>query len=156
MALLTRSKIAGTAAALAAAAGTMVAGAGAANALPSSLVGINCMGISPNIVDVPYSNQVIVSYIRDVSGLPTFTVHSGASIWGYQTHPTLTWTNLATGASGSLTGHTNISSMFGTGGTVYFADVPTGTGPVRLDLSIVNTGLVPVPPVNCSGTTDIL
>ncbi|MFC4126275.1 hypothetical protein [Nocardia rhizosphaerae] len=150
-----RAKVAGIAAGVAVAAGTMVAGAGTANALPSYLVGIDCMGISPNIVDVPYSNQVIVSYLYDRSGLPTFTVHSGASIWGYQSSPTLTWTNLATGASGSLTGHTNISSMFGTGGTVYFTDVPTGAGPVRIDLSVVNTGLVPVPPVTCSGTTDI-
>ncbi|MEU5410029.1 hypothetical protein [Nocardia asteroides] len=155
MTMRVKSMLAGLAAG-AVAMGTMVAGAGTASALPSSLVGINCMGLSPNIVDVPYSNQVIVSYLRDQSGLPSFTVHSGASIWGYQTHPTLTWTNLATGASGSLTGHTNISSIFGTGGTVYFTDVPTGTGPVRVDLSIVNTGLVPVPAVTCSGTTDIV
>ncbi|MFJ2838300.1 MULTISPECIES: hypothetical protein [Nocardia] len=156
MTMRVRSTIAGLAAGAAVVAGTMVAGAGAANALPSSLVGINCLGLSPNIVDVPYSNQVIVSYLYDQSGLPSFTVHSGASIWGYQTHPTLTWTNLATGASGSLTGHTNISSFFGTGGTVYFTDVPTGTGPVRIDLSVVNTGPVPVPVVTCSGTTDIV
>ncbi|MBF6483425.1 hypothetical protein IU431_04560 [Nocardia otitidiscaviarum] len=130
-------------------------GAGSAAAdLPSSQVDMRCVGISPNIVDLPYSSQVIVSYLYDESGFPYITVHTGASLWGYHTTATLRWTNLATDASGTVTGDSPVSSFFGTGGTVYFRE-PTGPGPVRLDLTVVNSGLVPVPPVNCSGTIDI-
>ncbi|MCU1642048.1 MAG: hypothetical protein JWN03_2323 [Nocardia sp.] len=152
-----RFLIAGLALGATAVAGSMVMGMGTASAVDSALVPMSsCVGLSPNIVDVPYSNQVIVSQYGLPPGVAGFTVHTGASIWGgYGTSPTLTWTNLATGASGSVSGFSPMSSMFGSGSTVYFNNVPTGSGPVRIDLSVVNSGLVPVPAVACSGTIDL-
>lgn len=150
-----KSAVTGFAVGVTALAGTVLMGAGTASA-ESALVDMSCIGLSPNIVDVPYSAQVIMSRYDQPSGVATFTVHTGASIWGgYGTAPTLTWTNVATGASGSVTGFSPMSSMFGTGSTVYFSNLPTGTGNVRIDLSVVNTGLVPVPVVNCGGNIDI-
>ncbi|MRH88202.1 hypothetical protein GFY24_12240 [Nocardia sp. SYP-A9097] len=141
---------------VAALAGMVSLGAGTASAADSALVNMSCIGLSPNVVDVPYSAQVIMSQYGLPPGVASFTVHTGASIWGgYGTTPTLTWTNTATGASGSVTGFSPMSSMFGSGSTVYFMNLPTGSGNVRIDLSVVNTGLIPVPPVNCSGNIDL-
>lgn len=127
-------------------------GAGTASA-EARQVDMSCVGLSPNIVDLPYSVQVIVNpdATGDTYGPTTFTVHAGASLWGYGTHPTLNWTNLATGASGSVTGHGQVSSIFGSGSTFYFSHIPTGTGPLRVDLSVTNTGFYPIPAINCSG-----
>lgn len=128
---------------------------GTASAYWSTLVDIRCAGLSPNIVDIPFSAQVVANEPYGQPGA-SFTVHTGASVWGgYTMNPTLTWTNLATGASGTVSGSAPVSSLFGTGGTVYFNALPTGSGPVRVDVTIVNRGLAPVPPVNCSGTVQV-
>ncbi|NEW38530.1 hypothetical protein GV794_27085 [Nocardia cyriacigeorgica] len=101
---------------------------------------------------MPYSSSIYASGSSDRPGLAHLQVNTGGSIWGYDTHPTVNWTNLNTGASGSVTGHGRVS--LGDQTSVWF-DIPTGAGQVRIDLSVVNTGFVPVPPVTCSGTTHV-
>ncbi|WP_051132770.1 hypothetical protein [Nocardia paucivorans] len=149
----TRRVLAGTAAVAA----LMFGAPGTASAADfSAVVDMQCVGLSPNIVDVPYSGRVYVGQYSGRPGWTSLSVHTGASIWGnYTTHPTLTWTNLATGVSGTASGSVPVSSMFGTGGQVAFDAWDLGPGPVRFDLSVVNSGLVPVPAVNCSGVLDI-
>ncbi|PXX65343.1 hypothetical protein DFR70_104406 [Nocardia tenerifensis] len=121
-----------------------------------SAVVMNCSGVSPNVVDVPYSAQVYVGQYGGDPGWTGITVHTGASIWGgYTSRPTLTWTNLATGVTGTATGQYPVSSFFGTGGQANFNARDIGGGPVRFDLTAVNTGLFPVPPVTCSAVIDI-
>ncbi|MGV9415075.1 hypothetical protein ACWDOP_34680 [Nocardia sp. NPDC003693] len=149
-----KSLIAGVAVAASALAGTVVAGAGDASAAVGKLVDMSCVGLSPNVIDMPYSAQVIVDPTYDApAGTASFTIRGNSSLWGYGTHPTLTWTNLATGASGSLTGHGQ--ATLGNGSTVYFSHIPTGTGPLRVDLSVTNTGWFPIPAINCSGTSSL-
>uniref|UniRef100_UPI00068879F9 hypothetical protein n=1 Tax=Nocardia brevicatena TaxID=37327 RepID=UPI00068879F9 len=122
----------------------------------SAVVDMQCVGPSPNIVDVPYSGRVYVGQYSGRPGWTGLTVHTGSSIWGnYTTHPTLTWTNLNSNASGTASGSAPMPSMFGTGAQVSFDAWNIGPGPVRFDLSVVNSGLVPVPVVNCSGVLDI-
>ncbi|WP_194813771.1 hypothetical protein [Nocardia sp. XZ_19_385] len=138
------------------AAGTLssVTTASAANYGGPIEIGMRCVGLSPNIVDLPYSGTLHGTHGGDLwSGRPAVAVNMGGSIWGYGTHPTLTWTNLATGASGTVTAHGQAGPFFPT--DTSFGQLPTGTGPVRFDLSVVNTGLVPVPAITCSGTTEI-
>ncbi|MBU3060274.1 hypothetical protein KO481_01880 [Nocardia sp. NEAU-G5] len=136
-------------------AGTALSGAGTANAAEywGGPVDIHCSGLSPNIVDFPYTSTIYWSGGSARPGVASFTVNPGISVWGYGTHPTLTWTNLATRASGTVTGYGRVSLGDPTG--VYFANIATGPGPVRLDLSVVNTGPAPLPPAICSGTINI-
>lgn len=122
----------------------------------SAVVDMQCVGLSPNIVDVPYSGRVYVGQYSGRPGWTSLTVHTGSSIWGnYTTHPTLTWTNLNSNVSGTASGSAPVPSMFGTGAQVNFDAWNIGPGPVRFDLSVVNSGLVPVPVVNCSGVLDV-
>ncbi|MGV9675494.1 hypothetical protein ACWDSJ_09470 [Nocardia sp. NPDC003482] len=133
----------------------MLASQGVAAADFSAVV-MNCSGVGPNVVDVPYSAQVVVGQYSGRPGWTGIAVHSGASVWGgYTSRPTLTWTNLATGVSDTATGQYPVSSVFGTGGQANFDAWNIGGGPVRFDLTAVNTGLFPVPPVTCSAVIDI-
>ncbi|MFI9507058.1 hypothetical protein [Nocardia sp. NPDC052566] len=156
--LLRRKKIAARKAVARIAVATAVAGIAALSATgvaaaDSKLVIQGCSAMSPNVIDTPYSVQVIESQYKQY-GTATFTAHAGGALtWGYDTHVTLNWTNLSTGASGSAVQHSRVN--FYNGSTVAFSDVPTGTGPVRIDLSVTNVGLIPVPPVNCSGTVNV-
>lgn len=123
----------------------------AAPAQGESLLDMHCVGPSPNIIDMPYSAQVLLSQYKQ-PGSATVTVHTGPSIWGYSTRPTLTWTNLNGGRTGTASGNAPVSNLFGEGATVIFYNLPTGAGPIRFDLSVVNAGIVPTPPVTCSST----
>ncbi|MEV0436970.1 hypothetical protein [Nocardia sp. NPDC050413] len=136
--------------------GAMVmSGAGAATAAPSSWEVTICRGVSPNIVDQPYSGQVIGAQPYGAPGVPYFTIHAGGSLWGgYTTTVTLNWTNLTTGASGSETQSGNVGFIIGNGSTLYFRP-PTGTGIVRTDFTVHNSGFVPQV-VTCSGTSEIV
>ncbi|WP_067721428.1 hypothetical protein [Nocardia yamanashiensis] len=135
----------------------LLAGQGTASADFSAEVPMNCVGLSPNIVDVPYSGKVYLGqYNAGRPGWTSVTVHTGASIWGgYTTNPTITWTNLNTGVTGTASGSAPVSSMFGTGAQNNFDAWGIGGGPVRFDLTVVNSGLAPVPAVSCSGTIDV-
>lgn len=148
---------AGLAVGVAALIGTVSAGPGSATAgnYYGGMVDMRCVGPSPQLVDSPYTGTV--QYLqRDArSGFPAFSVNSGSSVWGYGTHPTLHWTNLNTRASGTLAGHGAVSPFFGDSVGVYFPEVRTGAGLVRIDLTVVNTGLAPVPPATCSGIATI-
>ncbi|WP_069159647.1 hypothetical protein [Nocardia altamirensis] len=127
-------------------------GAGTASAADSWIV-TYCRGMSPNVVDVPYSGQIIGAQYNS-PGVPTFTIHAGGSVWGgYGTEVTLNWTNLATGASGSETQRGSVGFVIGNGSTMYFRP-PTGGGPVRTDFTVRNSGLLPQE-VNCSGVSEI-
>ncbi|WP_147403941.1 hypothetical protein [Nocardia panacis] len=134
-------------------AGLGLAGAGVAAADPSGkLVTNGCQGSSPNIIDMPYSGQVIASQYNQ-AGSADISVYGGSSIFGYDTRPTLTWTNLNTGASGSVTGYARVGMPYTA--NVNFPRVPTGSGPVRIDVSVANSGFFPVPAVTCSGVVDL-
>ena len=110
-----------------------------------------CRGVSPDIVDFPYSGQVVGAQYK---GTPYFTIHAGGSIWGgYGTEVTLNWTNLTTGASGSETGSGSVGFVIGNGSTIHF-DPPTGAGTIRTDFVVRNSGLVPQQ-VTCSGISEI-
>ncbi len=140
--------------ALAAAVLTAVAwsSAGTAVADGESRIITYCRGLSPNIVDFPYSGQVIGAQYK---GAPYFTIHAGGSIWGgYGTEVTLNWTNLTTGASGSETRGDSVGFVIGNGSTINFSP-PTGAGTIRTDFVVRNSGLVPQQ-VTCSGTYDIV
>ncbi|MET7771604.1 hypothetical protein [Nocardia sp. NPDC005366] len=134
--------------------GALSMGMGTAAADTVDRADVICWGLSPNIVDLPYAGR-IAAYQRDATpGLPTIEITSAQpSIWGYQTNPTIRWTNLATGASGAASGSNRVG--FGSTNPVFFPDLPTGAGPLRVDLTTVNVGPVPVPAVNCSGVIDI-
>lgn len=136
------------AAATALAAGAALAGTGGAQADTLDWLPPRCIGLSPYIVDMPHVGSVGV-YQRDGrGGRPDIQVgDSQHSFWGYDSHLAVTWTNLNTGASGLLQGSRRVGFY---SQPVTFYDVPTGAGPVRLDLRVTNVGPVPLPPVTCS------
>ncbi|WP_435590406.1 hypothetical protein [Nocardia sp. bgisy118] len=143
------ARVAVAAAALTAAA---LSGAGTASAAEDGIV-TTCRGISPNIVDFPYSGQVVVGQYNS-PGRAYFTIHAGGSVWGgYGTQVTLNWTNLSTGASGSETQGGSVGFVIGNGSTLYFSPY-TGAGRIRTDFTVVNSGFVPQT-VTCSGTAEV-
>lgn len=114
-----------------------------------------CEGLSPHIIDVPHMSDLHVSQEATKPGTVDVSVSSALDIWGYRSHPTITWVNLATGASGTLSGQSYLISIVSALGVSY-KDVPTGSGPVRFDLSVVNNeGIFPVPPITCTGSFDV-
>lgn len=136
---------------------TTVTGAGAASAYGQDARHADiaaCEGLSPHIVDVPYMGDLHVSQDAASQGMVDVSVEPALDLWSYDSHPTITWTNLATGASGVLAGQVSIVSLANSTSASY-EDVPTGSGPVRFDLSVVNSGTFPVPPTTCTGTFDV-
>ncbi len=134
--------------------GAFSAGVGTAGADTVDRADVICWGLSPNIVDLPYAGRIAAYQWDATPGRPTIEITSAQpSIWGYETNPAIRWTNLATGETGEAVG----SGRVGLGSTnpVFFLHLPTGAGPVRVDLTTVNAGPIQVPPVRCSGVIDI-
>ncbi|WP_431958184.1 hypothetical protein [Nocardia lijiangensis] len=126
---------------------------GAGTAVADGGIVTTCRGMSPNIVDFPYSGQVVVGQYNS-PGRAYFTIHSGGSIWGgYGTQVTLNWTNLNTGASGSESQSGTVGFVVGNGSTMHFSP-HTGPGTIRTDFTVVNTGFVPQT-ITCSGTAEV-
>ncbi|MGV9819512.1 hypothetical protein [Nocardia xishanensis] len=147
-----RSKVARAAVAAAAMTAAVLSGAGTASADEGGIV-TTCRGMSPNIVDFPYSGQVVVGQ-HNTPGRAFFTIHAGGSIWGgYGTQVTFNWTNLKTGATGSETQSGSVGFVVGNGSTMYFSP-HTGAGTIRTDFTVVNTGFVPQT-ITCSGTAEV-
>jgi len=133
------------------------AGAGSASAQDPDVFGrtiAKCEGLSPHIIDVPHMDNLRVSQGEVDPGTVNVYVDPSLDIWGYDSHPTITWTNLATGASGVLAGQMATRNLANSKGVSY-KGVPTGSGPVRFDLSMVDNGTFPMPPVTCTGNFDV-
>ena len=120
-----------------------------------------CTGLSPHILDVAHTSDLQVSEDSANPGVVDAYVSTSPDLWGnYRSHPTITWTNLATGISGTLTGKSQVIpseitiAPFAAVGTSY-DNVPTGSGPVHFDLSVVNVGTFPVPAITCNGNFDV-
>lgn len=113
-----------------------------------------CEGLSPHIIDVPYMGDLHVSQDAANPGIVDVSVAPALDLWGYDSHPTITWTNLATGVSGVLAGQSSTVGLANSTSASY-EDVPTGSGLVRFDLSVANVGTFPLPPITCNGTFDV-
>lgn len=114
-----------------------------------------CWGISPNIIDQPYSTArlfvsgagpgKVTAAVRDVS---TFWIFSG----GYESAGRLDWHNLTTNRKGTAFDTAKIGLYVG--GPTF--KLNTGPGRVRVTLSAVNrNALWTIPSTACSGTLTV-
>ncbi|MGW0039209.1 hypothetical protein [Gordonia sp. NPDC003376] len=112
-----------------------------------------CWGVSPNIVDQPYSTaRLFVS--QNGPGRVTAAVRDISSFWGggYESVGRLDWHNLRTGTRGTAVDAAPIRLYVG-GPTFH---LNTGSGPVRVTLSAVNrNALWAIPTTACSGTLHV-
>ncbi|AZG45839.1 hypothetical protein [Gordonia insulae] len=146
-----RTRLGGTLLAVAAAVGLGSIGTGTAAA--ETVVPLErCWGVSPNIVDQPFSTARlfvspegrgrVVARVRDVS---SFWIPTG----GYQSVGRLEWHNLTTGRKGAAVNAASIGLYVG-GPTFH---VNTGPGTVRVTFSAVNrNALWAIPSTTCIGT----
>ncbi|WLP89467.1 hypothetical protein [Gordonia sp. NB41Y] len=151
----TTRRLAGTVAAAITATGllgTGILGTGTASAETVAPLD-RCWGISPNIVDQPYSTaRLFVS--PDGPGRVTAAVRDISSFWrgGYESVGRLDWHNLRTGKRGTAVDAAPIR-LYVNGPTFR---LNTGTGPVRVTLSAVNrNALWSIPTTSCSGTLQV-
>jgi hypothetical protein len=155
MAHRTARFLATTATALGLATGAVgLAGTGAASAetvVPMS----RCWGISPNIVDQPFSTARlfvspsgpgrVTAAVRDVSTPYAYFV-PGAQ---YDSVGRLDWRNVTTGRTGTAFSTARITGYVG--GPTF--DLTTGAGEVRFTFSAVNrNALWSIPTTSCTGT----
>ncbi|MFW0796658.1 hypothetical protein AAFP30_22830 [Gordonia sp. CPCC 205515] len=111
-----------------------------------------CWGISPNIIDQPYSTaRLFVSPTG--RGQVTAAVRDISSFWiptgGYQSTGRLDWHNLSNGRKGTAINTAPIGLYVG--GPTFRLN--TGPGTVRVTLSAVNrNALWSIPTTSCSGT----
>lgn len=111
-----------------------------------------CWGISPNIVDQPFSTARLFVYptgpgrVRaEVNDISTFWTATG----GYESVGRLDWHNLDNGRRGTAVDRAGIGLYVG--GPKF--DLNTGRGNVRVTLSAVNrNALWAIPTTSCSGT----
>ena len=114
-----------------------------------------CWGISPNIVDQPYSTaRLFVS--RTGPGRVTAAVRDISSFWtfsgGYESVGRLDWHNLTNNRKGTAFNTAKIGLYVG--GPTFALD--TGPGKVRVTLSAVNrNALWAIPTTACSGTITV-
>ncbi|MYR06823.1 hypothetical protein GTV32_11140 [Gordonia sp. SID5947] len=111
-----------------------------------------CWGLSPNIVDQPFSTaRLFVS--PNGRGRVTAAVRDISSFWtptgGYQSAGRLDWHNVSTGKKGVAFNTAQIRLFVG--GPTFRLD--TGPGTVRVSFSAVNrNALWAIPSTSCSGT----
>lgn len=99
-----------------------------------------CQGLSPNIVDNPYSGSISLwQFYRNGRGRADIGISASQSIWGYDNVATVRWNNLSTRRSGTLRATLRANGATG-GATKYFFNVYTGSGKVRIDLQPTNRG----------------
>lgn len=149
-----RSAVASAVALTLAAVGVGLVGVGSASAETVAPMS-RCWGISPNIVDQPFSTArlfvsptgpgSVTAAVRDVS-TPYAFFFPGAQ---YDSVGRLDWRNVATGRTGTVFSTARINSYVG-GPT--FA-LTTGAGEVRFTFSAVNrNALWSIPTTSCSGS----
>ncbi|MEO9326769.1 hypothetical protein [Gordonia aurantiaca] len=151
---ITRAVAAATS--LLAAAAVGLAGAGQADASPSREYPLStCVGVSPNIVDVPFlARRAIVSTYDGNAYIATdFPSYFPG---GYQSTARLDWHNPATGKRGSKVSNTRVNPPYQ--GVHYFV-IPLGQigrGRVNVTFGAVNrNALWAIPSTSCSGTINI-
>lgn len=137
-------------------AGIALAGLAAATAVAapaqawsrSQYVAMNCYGVSPNLIDLPYNGGGSVVTSTDTPGVFTFTSNS-RSVFGYTTDAQVEWRNLDNGRTGvHQVGYRH--GMKETDGYQLY-QVNSGPGRVRITISAVNHGLLALPAPVCSG-----
>lgn len=132
---------------------TIVA-AGSATAAPSKQiaptqsVAEHCLGLSPNVVDLPFYGDLVVRQYE--TGVAT-VVWANVSAWTYRTRGTVFWTNLHSKRSGVV----QVDYVTTLGGGVAQTDVRTGPGPVRFTTTAINHGLLTLPGPRCTGVATV-
>ncbi|GAB19963.1 hypothetical protein GOEFS_098_00290 [Gordonia effusa NBRC 100432] len=148
-----RSRIKVGAAALAAAGAigaTLVGGSGQAVAASAAYPLSSCIGLSPNVVDLPYNPTRVI--VADYAG-KTYLTTEFSSLWGYQSAVRLDLRNLRTGKRLSLRSDRRVSPPYVGTHQISFPTSQIGTGRVSATLSSVNrNALWSVPATTCSGT----
>ncbi|AFR47476.1 hypothetical protein KTR9_0831 [Gordonia sp. KTR9] len=151
----TITRLAAAAIALTSAAGLGAAATGEANAVTREYPLSNCIGLSPNVVDVPFlARRTIVSTYAGNAYIATdFTSYFPG---GYQSSARLDWHNLATGKRGSKVSNVRVNPPYQ--GVHYFV-IPVsqiGRGRVNVTFGAVNrNALWSIPSTSCSGSVVI-
>ncbi|WP_026918038.1 hypothetical protein [Gordonia shandongensis] len=140
-------------AAVAAGLAASVVGAGAVNAeTRSEYVGMNCYGLNPNIVDIPYYGGVTVWTDSPWPGQFTI-IGDSKSLFPYTTDTTVTVKELATGKT--TTAHRRWGHGLGDA-SGYSISGLRGHGRVRITVRAVNHGLIPnLPAPVCRGVATV-
>ncbi|MEV6279870.1 hypothetical protein [Nocardia sp. NPDC051832] len=131
---------------------TLAAFAAPATALENPVrhqeIGVNCWGLSPNLLDLPYSGKVTIMTHANEPGL--FTVGGGGrSLFGYTTDTRVDWRNLDNGRTGSAT-VSYPQNMYDT--SIYrIYNQDSGPGRVALTITATNRGLLTLPAPTCTG-----
>lgn len=143
-----------SAAAVFAAAGSigalLVGGTGPATAAPSAAYPLsNCMGLSPNVVDLPYNPTRII--VADYAG-KTYLTTEFSSVWGYQSRVRLDLRNLSTGRHVVKVSNRRVSPPYVGTHQISFPTSQIGKGRVKAVLTSVNSNaLWSLPTPTCSG-----
>lgn len=141
-----------------AAGATSIASAAPPVSYPTQYLADNCIGLSPNIIDIPYRGGVSIDQDTEQPG-EVRVQWGNPSIWGYSTSGTLSWTNLRTGRSGvRKAGFYHAISGTTPWPTGYSANVTTGAGPVRFTTTARNASLVTdltLPGPRCTGVANV-
>jgi len=132
---------------------TLLALAPAANAdAPVSRdVAPGCIGLSLNIIDLPYNGGVVVRTDPRQPGLITI-IGGSNSTTRYLSDATITITNETTNASGTTHRryvHTRGGSV---GGGYIIPDIYTGPGRISITITAINHGLMALSAPRCHGT----
>lgn len=130
---------------------TVVGGVGQANASQEFPIP-NCIGVSPNIVDIPFKlSNAIVSQYEDTTWI---TVTYG-SLWvgvGYESAVQLDWHNPATGQRGTKLSDSRVVPPNTGVHNFQFPTEQIGQGRVEVSFSAVNrNALWAIPALTCSG-----
>lgn len=122
----------------------------------------HCLGVSPNIVDMPYVGTIRTMQKLEDNGAPYPIDHGRAdvsiansiSFWGYTTYAHATWHNLDTGATGALDA---AEVPVGPSGPVAnFGMMESGPGTVEITAWADNqNGLWTLPTTRCTGTVQV-
>jgi len=138
-------------------AGTGFATSPAAHAVTPVLtrqVAMNCLGLSPNIVDLPYNGGVRVQTRATQPG--TITVIGGSnSATRYLTDASITIRNTTARASGTVTLRYLHTAGGSAGGGYTIRDVYTGPGRVTITVTAINHGVITIPGPTCRGTITV-
>lgn len=147
----TFTRLAAAALSIAAAAGLGLAGTGQAAAAREFPVS-NCIGPSPNIVDLPFMvrRAIVSTYGGDAYIAADFPSYFPG---GYQSSLRMDWHNLSTGKRGFKVSNTKVNPPYQ--GVHYFV-IPVktiGKGRVNVTFGATNrNALWSVPSTSCSGT----
>ncbi|AZG46944.1 hypothetical protein [Gordonia insulae] len=127
---------------------------GQAAAAPSAEYPLtNCIGPSPNIVDLPYNPTRII--VSDYAGTTWLTTEF-SSLWGYRSAVRLDLQNLATGKRVTKLSDRAVSPPYVGTHQISLPTSQIGKGRVKATLSSVNrNALWAIPATTCSGVIQV-